>query len=180
MKAISLWQPHATLMALDEKRVETRKRYTHHRGPLAIHAAQRWTSEQSSLLEMEPFKTRLAYHGITRGNATHANIPRGAIVCVVRVVECWETNTQMPASPIERAFGNYAYGRHAWWTVDVRPLARPVRCRGRQGFFYLEAEVEAEVRAQVAEYESSVIEPVVPFFSVTPFIDWAVPVTEEP
>ncbi len=46
MKAISLWQPWATLVALGIKQTETRHWATKHRGQLAIHAAKRWRPEQ--------------------------------------------------------------------------------------------------------------------------------------
>ena len=41
MRAISLWQPWASVVALGSKRIETRHWSTGHRGPLAIHAAKR-------------------------------------------------------------------------------------------------------------------------------------------
>ncbi len=41
MKAISLWQPWATFVALGVKTIETRSWKTSYRGPLAIHAAKR-------------------------------------------------------------------------------------------------------------------------------------------
>ena len=41
MKAISLWQPYAALIALGFKKIETRSWPTTYRGPLAIHAAQK-------------------------------------------------------------------------------------------------------------------------------------------
>jgi len=40
MKALSLWQPWASLIALDVKRIETRGWSTKYRGPLAIHAGK--------------------------------------------------------------------------------------------------------------------------------------------
>src|SRR3990167_3828953 len=40
MKAITLTQPWATLVALGHKRIETRSWTTSYRGPLAIHAAK--------------------------------------------------------------------------------------------------------------------------------------------
>lgn len=40
MKAITIWQPWAMLIALLEKGNETRGWPTKHRGPLAIHAAK--------------------------------------------------------------------------------------------------------------------------------------------
>lgn len=39
MKAITLWQPWASLVAVGAKTIETRSWSTKHRGPLAIHAA---------------------------------------------------------------------------------------------------------------------------------------------
>lgn len=40
MKALTLWQPWATLIAIGAKTIETRSWSTNHRGPLAIHAAK--------------------------------------------------------------------------------------------------------------------------------------------
>jgi len=41
IKAISLWQPWASAMALGFKKNETRHWATKYRGPLLIHAAQK-------------------------------------------------------------------------------------------------------------------------------------------
>ncbi|WP_309145170.1 ASCH domain-containing protein, partial [Brevibacillus sp. HB2.2] len=41
MKAITIHQSWATLIALGEKRFETRGWSTNHRGPIAIHAAKK-------------------------------------------------------------------------------------------------------------------------------------------
>lgn len=41
MKALTLWQPWASLVALGIKTIETRSWSTQYRGPLAIHAAKR-------------------------------------------------------------------------------------------------------------------------------------------
>ena len=41
MKALTLWQPWASLVALGVKTIETRSWSTTYRGPLAIHAAKR-------------------------------------------------------------------------------------------------------------------------------------------
>lgn len=40
MKALSLWQPWATLIAIGAKQYETRGWSTPYRGPLIIHAAK--------------------------------------------------------------------------------------------------------------------------------------------
>lgn len=41
MRAITLWQPWASAVALGSKTIETRHWSTNYRGPLAIHAAKR-------------------------------------------------------------------------------------------------------------------------------------------
>lgn len=41
MKALTIWQPWATAIAIGAKRIETRSWETHYRGPIAIHAAAR-------------------------------------------------------------------------------------------------------------------------------------------
>ncbi len=40
MKALTLWQPWATLVAMEVKKIETRCWTTKYRGELAIHAAK--------------------------------------------------------------------------------------------------------------------------------------------
>jgi activating signal cointegrator 1 len=51
MKAITLTQPWATLVAIGAKRIETRSWPTNYRGPLAIHAAKgfpKWAKENQN------------------------------------------------------------------------------------------------------------------------------------
>ena len=46
MKDISLWQPWASLIALDQKSIETMGWGTRFRGPIAIHAAKRFQRDE--------------------------------------------------------------------------------------------------------------------------------------
>ncbi len=46
MKAISIWQPWASLIAIGAKQIETRSWATGYRGLLVIHAAKRWEHEE--------------------------------------------------------------------------------------------------------------------------------------
>lgn len=43
--ALTLWQPWASLVAWEEKRIETRSWSTSYRGPLVIHAAKRFAGD---------------------------------------------------------------------------------------------------------------------------------------
>jgi hypothetical protein len=53
MRAISLWQPWASAIALRLKSNETRGWATTYRGPLAIHAALRFDGQQRAFAETE-------------------------------------------------------------------------------------------------------------------------------
>jgi hypothetical protein len=55
MKALSLWQPHATLVAIGAKPYETRSWETSYRGPLAIYATVNFPKQARLLCGQEPF-----------------------------------------------------------------------------------------------------------------------------
>jgi activating signal cointegrator 1 len=65
MKAITIIQPWATLIALGEKKFETRSWATKHRGPLAIHAGKKIDKE---VCQHEEIRAALARHGYTVDN----------------------------------------------------------------------------------------------------------------
>lgn len=135
---ISLWQPWAQLMALGLKRIETRGWDTLLRGPLAIHAAKRWTGEEFEFLECtEEAAEPLKEAGYTwSSNPLKTNLPLGAVVAVVNLSGCQRSEVLSPiVTPLERAFGNYAPNRFGWLTDSVRKLEMPVPTRGAQRIF---------------------------------------------
>lgn len=135
MRAISLTEPWATLMALQEKRVETRswKIPRHIIGQeVGIHAARGYPGWASELTEREPFCSSLR----ARGNVFVPNLTRGRILCIVKFIGYRRTEDvrgQLPAK--ELAFGDYSDGRFAWMTEFVRKLDEPVLVTGHQGFW---------------------------------------------
>ncbi len=125
MKAISIWQPWSSAIALGLKTIETRGWATPYRGPLAIHAAKRWGREQKEFLARERANGRLL-----------GDIPLGAIVAVARLAEIQRTVGLVGvATPIERLYGDYSPGRYGWILADVRALKTPIQFRGAQGLF---------------------------------------------
>lgn len=125
MKAISLWQPWATAIALGHKRIETRHWSTKYRGPLAIHAAKRWTLDQRDFASVERTLGRLP-----------AQLPLGAIVATCRLVDVRPSEElEISVGAIERLYGNYAPGRFGWMLEDIQALAEPIPFKGAQGFF---------------------------------------------
>lgn len=137
LKATSLWQPWATGMATGMKFNETRGFATKHRGDLAIHAAKRWKFDQ-----------RMIAANFRRLGELGFGLPFGAIVAVVRVIDVISTD-QVTLTDREERWGNYAPGRYAWVTTELRPLADPVACVGQQGMWTLDPAIEAAVRAQL-------------------------------
>jgi len=132
VKALPLWQPWASLVAIGAKRVETR----HWPAPdwligqrIAIHATK--TKDHLWLLEEHPFDVYLR---------TPELLPLGAVIATVVLDRCSEITEASAAELEERsahefAFGNYAPGRFAWVLRDVAPVAPPLAFRGSQGIF---------------------------------------------
>ncbi len=87
MKALSLWEPHATAIALGLKPWETRGWFLDYRGPLAIHAAKKLLHERDYPWEWWcEMRRRLAVAGCPLGRLSY-----GKIVAVVEVTACLPT-----------------------------------------------------------------------------------------
>jgi len=154
MKAITLWEPYASLMAIGAKRNETRGRRTSLRGDVAIHAsaADHGMPEEIVPLVIEAFQSR----GVKPSPDT-----MGCIVAVVELYDClmseWFYEQREPNNPMlielskeEFAFGNYEPGRFIYMTRNVRRLKHPVPCRGAQAIGWtVPSDIEAKVRAEL-------------------------------
>lgn len=136
MKAITLTQPWATLMAIGAKQIETRSWGAQYRGPLAIHAAKGGvTAGVRRFRESEPCRSALAA-------ARVGVLPMGAIVAYGILVGVVRTGadlmeyvvTRPDLSPHEAAFGDYSLGRYAWIFAGVHPVP-PVPCKGMLGLW---------------------------------------------
>ena len=132
MRALSLWQPWATLVAIGAKRIETR----HWHAPssligetLVIHASK--TTEMTPMARRDPFASAL-------GNR---DLPLGAIVGTARLVSCARIDRNLvdeirdEHGAQEVAFGNYETGRCAWILADPVALTVPIPWKGSQGIF---------------------------------------------
>jgi hypothetical protein len=129
MKAISLTQPWAALVALGVKRFETRSWSTRYRGPLAIHAAKGYPKYARDF-------TRSDIHA-------HAASMRldvwtfGAIIAIVDLMDVRPTIDFTPEedfSTTEAALGDWTPGRFAWEFSHVRTIV-PVPARGSLGLW---------------------------------------------
>ncbi len=125
MKALTLTQPWATLVAEGRKAIETRSWRTHYRGPMAIHAAK----------GIPPIAREFA----RKFTAHRAELlPRGAVLCYIDLVACVPTeNVVRGLSADERCFGDYGPGRWAWVfdPASLRVLPEPIPARGALGLW---------------------------------------------
>lgn len=148
MKALSLIQPWATLIAVGAKAIETRSWPTEYRGPIAIHASK-WLGADGRIVNpdvrdcleycyLEPFCSVLTRAGIGRVR----DLPSGAVVATARLVDVVRTDG-LDVDPLEREFGNFAPGRWAWRLDGVCRLATPIPYRGNRGLWDLPDEVLA-------------------------------------
>lgn len=137
MKAISLWQPWASLIASGAKKIETRSWYTSYRGPLVIHASKRRV--KSELIELSEDANYIAALGVEPHEAYQKlmDLPLGAIVAVVNMTGCYSVEMLKPSTGFggEYWLGNYDFGRYGWVLEGVKPLAEPIPFKGQQGFF---------------------------------------------
>ena len=160
MKALSLWQPWASAIAVGAKRIETRHWSTKYRGPLAIHAAKRRV-----LGELRHYQCSwnwcgaLKPLGLAMGNGFKLcdELPFGAIVATCELVDCRPTDSftqaelmtpRRPSGEIsgsydwnENQMGDFSPGRFGWVLEDIRALPEPIPYRGAQGLFNAEFEV---------------------------------------
>lgn len=125
LKALSLWQPWASLVAAGHKRIETRHWSTPYRGLLAIHAAQR-----------KPTAADLAF---ADGVRLPDPLPLGAVVCLVRLVDIVKSEALVarPGFTIspEYIYGNYQPGRFGWVLELVEVFDPAIPARGAQGLW---------------------------------------------
>lgn len=143
MKALTLTQPWATLIALGEKTYETRSWSTDYRGPLAIHAAAGFAPIGGKkgfreLCESHPFSGALFHHNRFE---EPDDLPLGSVVATCRLVTVNPTRGEAPrASTVyEDDFGDYTEGRYQWELRDIRPVSSRI-IRGHQQLWNLPAD----------------------------------------
>lgn len=140
MKALTLWRPwtwaitHPSPMA---KRVENRS------WPpppwmigrdVAIHAGRKFDADAA--LDIEDI--------LGEAPPDESSCPTG-VVALARI------NGYLSGPGREYIDGPWYVGPFGWSLADVRVLARPVECKGAQGLWDLPADIEAHVKAQIAE-----------------------------
>ena len=111
MKAVTICQPYADMIARGEKPIENRTWPTAYRGPLAIHAG---TSRAWLEADDEAERPGMAF---------------GAIVATAQLVDC----VRVAELPPELRNHHEANGPWCWILTGIEPLEPPCPCRGARG-----------------------------------------------
>lgn len=126
MKALTIWQPWASMIASGEKQYETRSWETRYRGPLAIHAGL-------GDMTKELFECNSFYREALHRSSVPA-LPSGGVLCIVILVECLPTDG-LSISQKEQNFGDFSSGRFAWKLEMVERFEKPIPAIGKQGLW---------------------------------------------
>lgn len=135
MKAISLWQPYAQALALGVKRYETRSWGTTFRGQVAIHAAR--TTHQFRFPDVIEALRVLAKECPMAQLSTIQDLPLGAVVGVVQIMDCFRIGAVLPpdVTEVEKALGDWRQGRFAWKVQSLLVCHPPIPYKGKQGMW---------------------------------------------
>lgn len=139
MKAISVLNPWAVLLAIGARQYETRSWPTTYRGPIAIHASKKFTGVQHEICFSEPFATVLMrdlFKNEPLGAFLMHRIKCGAVLATGELTACFNTESiSHVMSEQELAFGDFARGRFAWCIERVKLLETPAECAGKLGLW---------------------------------------------
>lgn len=104
MKAVTVWQPWASLLAIGAKNYETRGWATSYRGPIAIHAAGKPVHESLTglLLGAEAYTAVIAALAGYYRQGHPSDLPTGAIIATAELVNVWSI-VYHPGSDIDKA-----------------------------------------------------------------------------
>jgi activating signal cointegrator 1 len=122
------------LIALGEKRFETRSWQTKYRGELAIHASKVIDREAC---KFPPITNTLNKHGIVMVN----DLPTGLIIATCQIDGCCKVADNLVGSAFldnlelitdnEYNFGDYSEGRYAWELSNIKLLDKPIPAKGQ-------------------------------------------------
>ena len=155
MKALTMTQPWATLVAVGENSIETRSWGTSYRGSLAIHSAKGFPRDARELCGRSPYREGLRRHGYEDA----LSLPLGAVIAVAELVDVIKFTRgtlgdvraraqkgEFP--PHEADFGDFSPGRYGWFLEDVRALREPIPARGMLGLWEVSEDTQARINRQ--------------------------------
>ena len=136
MKAITILQPWAWLIATGKKHCETRSWKTNYRGEILIHAGKKNMTEAMLQTIVESAYMR-------RAGVFNTKMVTGAIIGKAVLVNCVPIDVLlakliMKQHPDEFAFGDFTPGRYAWVMENAELFDKPILASGKQGLWNFE------------------------------------------
>lgn len=135
MKALTICQPYAELIACGDKRVENREWFTSYRGPLLIHAgkSRSWLDGETDEELAEAFGRKVEFGAI---------VARSVLVGCFHIdrIQAGEYDAQFPWLKTHQ----HANGTWCWVLEDVERLAEPIPYKGAQGLWDYSAPQRSE------------------------------------
>lgn len=120
MKALSIWQPWASLIIAGPKRVENRNWGTPWRGPLLIHASKAQGEKPDWQGPIDDID----------GQPEFDALPFGALLGIVKLTACVMYDED---KRVRRH--SWASGPVCWVMLDPQPFAEPIPYRGQRKLF---------------------------------------------
>lgn len=129
MKALTISQPFASLIADGFKWVENRRWPTNYSGPLAIHAGK--GTQYLDREELADYPTGC----VVATAVLVACVQRSTVLSRANTVRAVECPAGFPHTWEELAEHAHCEGPYCWLLADVVKLATPIPYRGAQGLF---------------------------------------------
>lgn len=144
MRALTVYQPHAMMLAIGLRTIETRGWPTPYRGPILIHAAKRWNSNIAEDCRVAGNQLRRQYDTLkltesqmqlTESQMQLADTPwgetRGCVLAVATISDCIPI-PEPCGTEFDRSWGGFGPGRYGFVLTDLKTLSKPVAAVGEQ------------------------------------------------
>jgi hypothetical protein len=134
VKALSVRQPWAELIARGAKTLEVRSRRAHYRGPLAIVASNSAVSDDGM--------SALAKHGLCE-----SVLSRGQVICVVELID------SRPMTAADAFDGGaccpFEAGKQVWVLRNARRVEPPLPMKGQVSMFPLKPDATQAIQVRL-------------------------------
>ena len=150
LKAITIWQPYASLIVCGLKVFETRSWPTKYRGALIIHAAKRWDRNRNE----DCVRVRDILRGCTLPAMTREQQRMGCDISyedtlgcalgVVNLKDCRQMNDG--GTDLENAVGYFGPDRYGWECDFPHVFDNPIPETGKQGLWTPSFDLEFQTR----------------------------------
>lgn len=146
MKAITVLQPWATLLATGKKHIETRSWKTNYRGEIFIHAGKKDPLVGICMMTDDAKERAFRALGLPETFNRFQKFPTGEILGKANLVNCLLIDEETARlikeqNPDEYAFGDFTPGRYAWVMENVVIFKEPIPVSGKQGLWNWDGEL---------------------------------------